>query len=263
MKRILFIVLFFAAALPVRAQITVDELETDLGGRFSATVDKKLAKGLHLSVDGELRLDDRFTAVDRWQAGIGLTYKVNPYLKLGAGYLFIDKLKSSGEWSPRHRGYLDVTGGLHPGNWHITLKERLQLTHRNPESMNVYQNTPNALALKSRLKAEYKGFRAVSPYAFVEARIALNDPACSVKWNGTEFSDYSFTGYTDTYFNRLRTALGLEWKLNKHHALDFALFGDYCYDKVIDTNSAGTKLKSLSYSQAFNTNICVGYKFSF
>ena len=129
--------------------------------------------------------------------------------------------------------------------------------------MNVYQNTPNALSLKSRLKAEYKGFRAVSPYAFVEARVALNDPACSVKWDGTSFSDYTFTGYTDTYFNRIRTALGLEWKISSHHALDFSLYGDYCYDKEIDTNSSGTKLKSLSYSQTFRTSLCIGYKFSF
>ena len=55
----------------------------------------------------------------------------------------------------------------------------------------------------------------------------------------------------------------LEWALSKQHALDFYLLGDYCYEKNIDTNSSGTKLKSLTYDQAFNMALCVGYQFSF
>lgn len=263
MKRILTLLLLAASFIPARAQIGINDLETYLGGRFSVTVDKKMAKGLHLSLDGEIRMFDNFSSLGRWQADLGLSYKVNPYLKLGGGYMFIDKLNSSGEWSPRHRFYFDVTGGIRTGDWRFSLKERLQLTHRYAASMNVYQNTPNALSLKSRLKAEYKGFQSVSPYAFIEARLALNDPACSVKWDGTSFSDYSFTGYTDTYWNRVRGALGLEWKLSRQHALDFSVFCDYCYDKNIDTNAEGTKLKSLSYDRTFNTNFCIGYKFSF
>ena len=243
--------------------IPVGGLSTDFGARLSAGVDKKLAKGLHLGVDGEVRFADNFSSLGRWQAGVGLTYKVNPYLKVGGGYIFIDKLNSSGEWTPRHRAYLDVRGSLRSGDWRFSLKERLQLTCRNADGMNVYQSNPNALALKSRLKAEYKGFGSVSPYAYAEARIALNDPACSAVWNGTSFSDYSFNGYTDTYLNRIRGAVGLSWKLSKQHALDFSVLGDYCYDKEVDTNASGTKLKSISYERAFNTHICVGYTFSF
>ena len=267
MRKTLTVCLLLILALPGRGQtqytIPVNDLETDMGGRFSASLDKKLAKGLHLSFDGEIRLNNDFTSLGRWQAGVGLTYKVNPYLKIGGGYIFIDKLKSSGTWSPRHRFYVEATGGIRTGDWRFSLKERLQLTHRNAADMNVFQANPNALTLKSRLKAEYKGFRSVSPYAYVEARTVFNDPACTAKYNGTDFSDYQFTGYTDAYFNRFRGALGLEWKLSKHHALDFTVLGDYCYDKSIDTNAEGTKLKSIAFGRAFNTNICIGYKFSF
>jgi hypothetical protein len=267
MKRILMICLLALLPLAGQAQdyytIPVGDLETDLGGRFSLGVDKKLAKGLHLSVDGELRMKDNFSALGRWQIGADLSYKVNPYLKLGGGYIFIDKLKTSGAWSPRHRFYVDVTGGIRAGDWRFSLRERLQLTHRNADDMNVFQTNPNSLMLKSRFKVQYKGFQSVSPYAYVELRNVFNDPACTAKYNGTTFSDYVFTGYTDAYVNRLRGALGLEWKLSKQHALDFTLLGDYCYDKVIDTNAEGTKLKSITFERAFNTNICIGYKFSF
>ena len=267
MKRFCLLLLLSLAPLLLRGQssytVPVSDLTTELGGRFSATLDKKLAKGLHLSVGGEARLTDNFSTLGRWQAEAGLSYKLNPYLKFGAGYIFIDDLNSAGIWKPRHRFYFDATGGIRAGDWRFSLKERLQLTHRNPDQMNVYQHNPNALALKSRLKAEYKGFRAVSPYAFVEARITLNDPSCTASWNGTGFSDYVFTGYKDVYLNRIRGALGLEWKLSRQHALDFSLLGDYCYDKVVDTNAEGTKLKSLGYDRTFRMNACIGYKFSF
>lgn len=245
--------------------VPVNDLTTDLGGRFSVAADKKLAKGLHLAVEGEVRLADNFSSLGRWQAGAGLTYKVNQYLKVGGGYLFIDKLKSSGEWSPRHRVYFDARGRIAAGGWRFSLKERLQITHRNAADMNIYQSNPNLLSLKSRVMAEYTGFRLVSPYVYVEARNVFNDPACTATWSTVDqaFGNYSFTGYTDAYFNRLRSAVGLEWNLSKQHAIDFTLMGDYCYDKNIDTNAEGTKLKSLSYDRAFNTSICIGYKFSF
>lgn len=267
MKKIWIVCL--SAVLPLLAwgqesyTIPVNELTTDLGGHFSVTADKKLARGLHLAVDAEIRMSDQFATFGRWQAGASITYKVNPYLKVGGGYLFIDKLKSSGAWSPRHRVYVDVRGGIPIGEWNFSLKECLQLTHRNPDDLNIYQNNPNSLTLKSRLKVEYKGFLSVCPYAYVEARTVFNDPACTASWNGTSFSNYSFTGYTDAYFNRLRGVVGLEWKLSTQHAIDFSLLGDYCYDKNIDTNAEGTKLKSLSYDRSYMTNICIGYKFSF
>lgn len=61
----------------------------------------------------------------------------------------------------------------------------------------------------------------------------------------------------------MRGALGAEYKLNQHHSLDIYLLGDYTYDKEIDTNKEGTKLKSLTYEKGFKVNLGFGYKFSF
>ena len=269
MKKLWLLCLLAALPLSVWAQnaysIPVNDLETDFGGHFSLTLDKKLARGLHLTADGEVRLKNDFSTLGRWHAGAALTYKVNPYLKVGAGYQFIERLNSESEWTPRHRLYFDVRGMLRTQSWRFSLKERFQYTHRDPDGMNVFQNNPNALALKSRLKAEYTGFGAVNPYAYVEGRLVFNDPSCSAGWNPIShtFSDYSFIGYTDTYFNRLRGAVGAVWKLSPNHALDFALLGDYNYDKNVDTNAEGTKLKSIEYDRMFRMNVRVGYTFSF
>ncbi|MBQ9184856.1 MAG: DUF2490 domain-containing protein [Bacteroidales bacterium] len=263
MKKIFATVLVLAALMPAAlAQGTKNDMESDFRGRLSAGIDKKISKGFHLDVEGEVRFTDNFGEVGRYQLGAGLSYKIAPWLKAGLGYLYIGNKGSSGSFSPRHRGYFDLTESLASGDWKFSLRERILLTHRGGD-FNKFQSTPNALALKTRFKAQYKGFANVSPYAIAELKIQLNDPACKGTWNGTEYTSYEFKGYDDCYLTRIRGGLGAEWKLSKQHALDFYLLADYIYSKEIDTNKAGTKLKSLTYDQTFATTIGVAYKFSF
>lgn len=263
-KRITLICILFAVIPSLSwAQGTDNDLETDFGARVSASVDKKITKGFHWSVDGEARMSDNLSDFGRYQVGTGLSYKVTPWLKVGAGYIYIQKKNSSDEWKARHRVYGDATLSYKTGNWRFALKERVQLTHK--DVGNAYQSTPNSVMLKSRFKVSYKASKVLTPYGYVELRNVFNDPACSATWSTTSqaYSDYVFNGYTDTYFNRYRGSIGLEWKLNKRNSLDFFVLGDYCYDKDIDTNAKGTKLKSLTYDRAFNTAIGIGYQFSF
>lgn len=262
MKKLLCILLALAPVLSF-AQGTLNELENDFGARISVAANKKIASGLHVTLGGEARMSDNFSNFSRYQADLGLTYKINKTFKVGVGYMFIEKKNSSAEWNPRHRFYADGKVTLKSGDWQFSLKERLQLTHRDVN--NAFQNNPNSLELKSRLKVAYKGLSAVTPYAYAEVRNVFNDPACSATWSTVSlaYDDYSFKGYNDAYVNRLRGSLGLEWKINKYNSLDFFLLGDYCYDKNIDTNAKGTKLKSLTYDQAFNVGVGIGYSFNF
>ena len=245
----------------VNAQGTDNEIETEYRGRMDVQLDRKIRKGFHVMADAEIRTDDNFDGVGRYDLSIGASYKINDWLKAQGGYTFIKAKNSSDEWNPRHRIYADLTGTLKSGDWRFSLKEKLQLTHRS--GVNSYQTTPNALSLKSRLKAEYKGFNKVNPYIFVELRTALNDPACSATWDGSSYSDYSFSGYNDVYLNRLRGALGFEWKIDKKNSVDLVAMLDYCHDKDIDTNSSGTKLKSLTYDRTIVPQIGLSYKISF
>ena len=249
-----------AVLLPARAlaQGTDNDMETDFRGRLTVSADKKLMQGLHLGVDGEVRFTGDFGEIGRYQIGTGLTYK---WLKAGLGYVFIEDRNSSGTYNPRHRAYFDLTESVGSGDWRFSLRERLQYTNRS--SVNKYQTNPNALALKTRFKVQYKGFRNVTPYAFAELRINLNDPACKAQWNGTEYTSYEFGGYSDVNLTRIRGALGAEWKLTRQHSLDFTLMLDYIRSKEIDTNKSGTKLKSLTYDRTFAPTFAIGYKFAF
>ena len=259
------IALLLLLPLPGRAQGTVNELENDFGGRLSLALDKKIVKGVHLVADGEIRFSDNFSSLSRYQAGLGLNLKINKLLKVGAGYEFIEKLNSKEVWKPRHRFHVDGAVNLHTGPWQFGLKESLLLTHR--EVGNTYQNNPNLLSLKSRLKISYKGLVSLTPYGFVEVRNVFNDPSCIATWSTSSqvYTDYSFGGYNDAYINRIRGSLGVDWKFDKHNSLDFFFLTDYCYDKNIDvdTKDGVSTLSSLTYDQRLKYSLGIGYKLSF
>ena len=263
MKRLLLLFFTALAALPLAAQQTVNPLETDFRTRTSVALDWKLAKGLHLDAGYELRSEDALSRIERHQATLGLSYKITPWLKAGASYTYIYHQRSE-DWTPRHRLSADLTFSYKTGDWRFSLKEQLRLT-RKTESLNACQENANPLTLKSRAKVQYKGFKPIEPYAFLEARNILNDPSCSATWSTASqaYADYRFTGYNSVYFNRFRGALGVEWKLSRHSSIDICAMADYCYDKNLDVDKTGTYLKSFTWDQALNGILSIGYKFSF
>ena len=262
--------------LPMMAFAQTDvALDPEFGGRLSLGADWKITKGLHLSLEEEVRFDNNFGSFDRLQTTIGMSYKVHPNIKLGLGYGLINGYGANSESfkNPRHRFMADATGTLHLGKWNLSLKERFQVTRRTGD-FNVYQNPQNALTLKSRLKAQYKGFGKVQPYAYFEVRNYLNAPVIEAAYDGSVYvtlDDYSetgeagwfLTGFNGGYVNRFRGSLGLDYKIDKHNTLNFYLLGDYIIDKEVDANAEGTQLKSYTKETGFRGWIGAGYEFAF
>jgi len=261
MRTIKFLIpAFLLVSSVVKGQTPATGTEYDFRSRTSVGMDWKIVKGLHLEADYELRTADRFSRIERHQLGAGIRYSPINHLDIGAGYCFIGHFDSGKTFKPRHRLYFDLTGGCKFGAWKLSLLERIQMTNKSYD-FNRFQQTPNLLELKSRLKLAYKGFIHLEPYAFIELRNCFNGPSFTAEYNEKtgKYKNYLFTGYSDTYINRLRGSLGLEWKVNSHHEIDFKMMADWCRDKSIDTNAEGTKLKACSWEQALNTTISVGY----
>lgn len=271
---VIFAIVFSAFGFPsLKAQTDVD-LDPEVGGRLSVSVDKKLARGLHVSLEEEIRMDNNFGSFDRFHTTLDLSYKVNDYLKLGVGYAMINPYSSSdGAFkSSRHRLMLDATGSLRFGDWRLSLRERFQATYRSGD-MNEYQNPRTALTLKSRLKLSYKGLRRLEPYAYVELRNTLNAPVISASYDGTNYltsalSQYGEAGWfidswTGMYVNRVRGSIGFEYRLSKASRIDISLLADRIVDKVVDANAEGTKLKSYTRETGFVGWINIGYSYSF
>ena len=276
------ILLTLALLLPAAAfaQTTYDD-GLSFGARATVEADAKLAKGLHLSAHEQFRYYGGSEDIMRFYTGIGLEYKVLPFLKVGAEYELINRCKydetvKANAWSIRHRGNFFLTGTLKTPDWQFGLKETLRLTHR-PGDMNTLQSPRNALALKSKLSAKYLGWGKVVPFAGFELRNALNDAAYSGTYNPSakeskdKFTNEQFLGYTHAYVNRYRVELGATVKFDKRHSLDFYLLGDHCKDKSIDTNREGSNswkenglvLKSIDWHVGNMITAGVGYKWEF
>jgi len=247
-----------------KGQTPATTKDTDFRSRTSVGADWKIAKGLHLDAAYELRASDRISRIERHQLNVGIQYSPIKYMNIGAGYYFIGRYDSGREFKPRHRLYFDLTGSYKFGAWKLSLRERIQMTHKSYD-FNNYQQTPNLVELKSKLKLCYKGFIHLEPYAYGELRNCFNGPSFTADYDESagKYTNYKFGGYSDAYVNRLRAAAGLEWKINSSHSIDFELIQDWCSDKAIDTNAVGTRLKSYSWEKASNTSLSIGYVFSF
>ena len=93
-KIIILLGLFF----PVLAAAQTDvALDPELGGRVSVSVDKRITRGLHVSLEEEVRFDNNFGSLDRLQTTLALSYKVHPNIKLGLGYALINGYGASSE----------------------------------------------------------------------------------------------------------------------------------------------------------------------
>lgn len=277
MNKPTLLLLALLAALPLTATAQTDvTLSPEYGGRVSVGFDKKIAKGLHLSVEEEIRVDNNFTSFNRFHTTAALHYKVLPYLKVGIGYALINPYSSNNNAfkNARHRLMVDATGTMKFGLWQLSLKERFQITHRTGD-FNIYQNPANLMALKSRLTLKYKGLQRWTPYAYIELRNTLNAPVINALYNSTYnvymTSSGSITGeagwfldgFSGCYVNRLRGSIGAEYKLNRHNALNLYLLLDHVNDKVVDANASGTKLKSYTREQGFAAYLGAAYEYSF
>ncbi len=280
----LFALLLFCLPLAGKAQTAATYLP-DNGSRLSLKMDKKLAPRLHLSMEEELRMANRWDSreerlqcsVERMQTTAELSYKVLKELKVGIGYVMINSFAQGYIRNSRHRLILDASYALNLGNWQLSWKERFQVTHRTG-LLNPYQNPRNLLGLKSRLTLKYKGFAKLSPYGYLELRHVLNAPIVNATYNtATELWGFHsgdvfvvkgdpgwfFGGYKGMYVNRLRTSLGLDWELNKKHRLNFYILIDYLNEKDVDANAEGTRLKSYTRARGFDGSLGVGYEYRF
>lgn len=220
---------------------------TGVRGRVSAAFDWKVADGLHLNLEEEMRTADGFSSVEKIYSTAGISYKPCPYLKAGMSYSYIIRNRpgegdADSEWRDKGRLNFDLTGMYRFGSFKLSLRERLQLTSLYYE-VNEFQKPSQQLALRSRLKLAYSiPGKPVEPYVSAEMRHALN--AVDPESLGKTKSDAGSVSYSDVYADRYRLVAGVEWRLDKRNWLDFYIMGQKACPKVIDTNAEG-KLKKI------------------
>ncbi len=244
-RRILILTALVAAAtLQTRAQ------SDDFGIWAEANIEKKLSKQLTLDAGLELRTrDDGFGELDRWSAGVGLSYKLTDWLKASAGYSFLSdnnhKVNSSGKkyseyWGQRHRLSVSLTASQQFGNFTISLRERWQYTYRPEKTVDRYWNYTDedddryygdpvvkggvtethtyrgkgSNKWRNRLQLKYKLDRQWRPYVSAESTVGGSG------------------------LDKIRYAVGTEWRIAKQHTLDLHYMYQHIYN---DDDSEGNR----------------------
>ena len=135
---------------PCPLLLTAQESNDEVGIWSEIGIEKAITKNWDVGLDMEYRAQNKA----RFSAGLGTSYKLNKYLKLGVNYSFLysekpDKYKNKDEgeelseegwkrgynftpeyWYPRHRFSAEAIGSIKPWKWlKVSLRERYQLTY--------------------------------------------------------------------------------------------------------------------------------------
>ena len=174
----------------------------EVGAIVGAEYEKKVAKGLHFGVDGQLRFNQNFTNFDRMRLGAGLDYTFwKKRLKVGvAGFYLLGDEESYYE----HRGRIQATVAYTERiqQFRIGVRARAQSTFYD-ERHGEHKFNPKTY-FRGRLQLEYEFFsKPVKLFASTEFFLRL----------------YKKNNY---FIDDFRTIVGCSYKLSQGSSLTFA-----------------------------------------
>lgn len=180
----------------------------ETGGVAGVEYSYKILKGWHVDLEGELRFDHNFTHYDRAKVGVGTDYTFwKKRIKIGVAYNFLNYHDRDDQlFDNRHRvkGFLTVAPKF--GDWKIAYRAMVQATFRD-ERRGDYRFNPKTY-MRNRLQVTWSvPHQPVKLYLSEEFWWRIYKPG-------------------DNIIDNLRSVVGVEYSINKHHVLDFYLRSD-------------------------------------
>lgn len=259
--RVLSMLMLLLLPFTIQAQEDIFPLSessvTDIQGRFRAGVEIPLDRfgKWDFSWNEQVRLHNNFKDLDKVVSSVGFSYKPIDYLRLGADYSLVNERNlSDGEWDMKHRVNFDVTGMYRAGRVKLSLRERVRVQFRG-DSVCKYEHANPFVTLRTRFKVAYDIFQSRwEPYAFAELYSTLNAPAPV-----PNYKDYPLK--RDNYINRVRVAVGAEYKINMQNRIDiyYMLHFNRGYDARYKANVG--EIKEWSLKKTCAHVFCLDYKF--
>ena len=244
MKRILLITLVAAAPLIAQAQDTQDfgALWTEVG------VTKVFPYNLSLEAGVGFRSIDWMEHANRFDASLGLSYKLGKYLKFDLSYTFIERhyLEETKEnygnnsgrfngynidaahWAPRHRVSFDVTADKR--FWktlRISLRERYQFTHQAARDIDriklrdpSYDSEGNIIGFDEE-EQTIKHKNAWDRH-LLRSRLKFAIDKKGWKWEPFTSVEFHNNMGDSWHLDKIRTAIGTEYAVSKQHKVSAA-----------------------------------------
>lgn len=170
---------------------------------------KKELKKWEFSAETEVRTTCYMQLIDRWSLGLNADYDLIKQLKVGVGYLFMNKVdRKYDNYQIRNRLYLSATGKLKVDNLTFSLREKLQATQKDESnrikddgSIDTYKINPE-LYWRNRMQASY------------------NIPGCKITPAISAESFYQLNNPDGNTFDNMRYTLSFDYKINKRNNIE-------------------------------------------
>lgn len=243
-KKLLLLSALSFVLLPVVAQRDYD---SDFGTWLELDAKKKLGVSpFSLGVNGGLRMDDNSSSVNRLSVGLDASYKMSKYLKFTLGYTFLDNYKkdkwkdgtddnvwdkrkrvTDDNWRNSHRFYFDISPDIKVARLlRISLRERYQYTFtpvdRYTRSSYYYREVNDDLVLmEGRTKHEEMSDAREHKHV-LRSRLKFEIDKKGLDWSPFVSIEAHNNLRSKMHMRKLRTALGTEYKIDRHHSLGAA-----------------------------------------
>ena len=234
----------------------VMDVVEDVRGRMEGVIEWGVTKDLSLEAGVEARLKNNIGSMDRIHTFVGATYDLNKHIKIGGEYILINMYDSQikGWESSRHRANINVEGEMEVGDFEFSLRERVQATFRT-DSVNRYEKSNPEAILRSRLTATYKiPHSRWSPYLLFELHNTLNAPKAVANFKTDKYS-------VDNYVTRYRGGVGVKYRVDRDHRLDFYYYFDFDRSYNIDYKGNKGNLKGYILEREIRHIFGISYKF--
>jgi len=226
MKRYKLLLILLSITLSVSAQDNI-VVTSDFESWSTIGISKKIGD-FKLSLDENLRLHENSTSIDKFFTDVGVSYKINKYIKLGTNYRFYRNKTTSGDYKNQHRfsGDLKLSYGL--DRFDFSYRARLQNKDEDFYKSDLSDNNVNNFRNKLQVEYDIKKTK-FEPYVSAELFRRFGDSQAD-------------------YFNKYRLTIGMKYELKKIG--EFNLF--YRFDKELNsTYPKSTYIVGLGYSYKF------------
>lgn len=280
-------VLFFLLLLPVSAfawnySETMNSTSHSAQLRVGADVHWRWKSGLGLSLREDMRFDmvnsetlETTSGTTKTLLGpdfnksyttLLLSYKHPrfPFLKADVGYTLklVKKDTTAIEKIMKHRVFLGITGSYRYENWSFSLRERVMSEIRMGDidlhtASGCYEHNRADLFLRSKIEVAYHSVRKpLKPYVWCEVVNTLN---------ANELQQYYANNNPENrgrqYIRRVRSCIGIVWRLTRRSSLDFYYRFNYGYDRDVNVKAKSQKI-ILTEERSFQHAIGIAYSFN-
>jgi len=202
--------------------------EQDMELWTSVELEKKVSKKVRISLEEELRFNDNISRFNKFYSNLGLSYRINKFVRVGCNYRFEQKKQPENYYSTRHRLSAELILRYKVNRFRISCRNRYQQKYADINSSDDGL-IPRSYT-RSRIQVEYNIRKnPLTPYISYEFYYKVNN-------------------VEDNEIDTNRYTAGLEYPLNKRNDLDifFRIAEQVNVNKPVTSSIIG-----VSYSFSF------------